>query len=122
MGTVALLSEAVAILGHADHAATLYAQLEPYAGRVAISTPEVSVGAVERYLGLLARAGGRHERAAEHLGAAADFNERIGARPWFALSLYDLATLEGDADLKARAAAEFTALGMDWWAAKCSST
>ena len=122
MGTIALLSEATAILGRADHAETLYAQLEPYADRVAISTPEISVGAVERYLGLLARACGRHERATEHLGAAADFNERIGARPWFALALYDRATLEADADLGARAAAEFTALGMESWAAKCSST
>ena len=122
MATIALLAEAVAILGHAGHAATLYAQLEPFADRVALSTPEICVGAAARYLGLLAKACGRPDAAAEHLDAAARLNERIGARPWFALSLYDRAVLDGDAALAARAAAEFTALGMEAWAAKCSST
>jgi DNA-binding SARP family transcriptional activator len=122
LGAVALVAEAAAIRGHAGHAAVLYAQLSPYADRVAISKPEISLGAVERYLGLVAATCGRTEEADAHLRAAAEYNERIGARPWLALSLYDRALLLGDRALADRAAAELRALGMVAWAAKCSST
>ena len=49
-----LLAEVASSLGHRAGAAILLQRLRPYADRVAVSTPEVSSGAVARCLGLLA--------------------------------------------------------------------
>ncbi len=88
---MSLASEASARLGDASAASTLYAQLEPFAGRHAVGHAEGSVGAVDRYLGLLAATLGRLDDAERHLTAAIQFNERMGARPWTAHSQHDLA-------------------------------
>ena len=88
---MSLASEACARLGDVQAAATLYEQLAPFAGRHAIGHAEGSVGAVDRYLGLLAATLGRLDDAAQHLAAAIDLNERMGARPWAAHCQRDLA-------------------------------
>ncbi len=49
-----LAAEAVARLNETEWAQTLYRQLQPLAGRHAIGHAEGSIGAVDRYLGLLA--------------------------------------------------------------------
>ena len=52
---ISLAAEACARLGDASAAKVLLEQLAPFAGRHAIAHAEGSVGAVDRYLGLLAR-------------------------------------------------------------------
>ncbi|MDQ3865516.1 MAG: AAA family ATPase, partial [Actinomycetota bacterium] len=57
--SMCLLAETAAKLGDCSRAATLYELLLPYAARVAISYPEISLGPVARFLGVLAAATGR---------------------------------------------------------------
>jgi hypothetical protein len=87
----ALAAEACALVGDAASGAVLYEQLLPYAGRHAIGHAEGSVGALDRYLGLLCGLAGNLDRAVAHLQAAVHHNEQMGARPWTALSQHDLA-------------------------------
>ena len=119
---MSLAAEAAARLGATNAAETLYGQLVPLAGRHAIGHAEGSVGAVDRYLGLLAASLGRLDDAARHLEDAVHINERMGARPWTAHSRHDLAAVlrargePGDAaraaDLDAQALAAARAMGM----------
>lgn len=119
---VSLASEACYLLGDADAAAVLYEQLTPFAGRHAVGFAEGSLGAVDRYLGLLAATLGRLDDADRHLTAAIRLNELMGARPWTAHSQADLARVllrrlgAGDTDrardLMAVAAATARALEM----------
>jgi hypothetical protein len=109
---IAFLAEAAHRVGDAGSAAILYERLLPYADRVATSAPEVSLGSVERYLGLLA-ATCANELADRHLETAVAVNERLDAWPWAALARHELALLRGDRELAAGAAAAFARLGMD---------
>jgi tetratricopeptide (TPR) repeat protein len=84
-------AEACARLGDASVARVLMEQLRPFAGRHAIAHAEGSVGAVDRYLGLLAATLDRLDEAEGHLTAAIAFNEQMGARPWAAHCQHDLA-------------------------------
>lgn len=113
LASVAFLAEASCALGHTEHAETLYECLAPYADRVAVSTPEVSLGGVPRYLGLLAAASGRAELAAEHFEAAVSFDTLVGAPAFAALTLVDHAVLTNDPALASRAVDGCAALGMD---------
>lgn len=87
---MSLASEACYLLADAPAAATLYEQLRPFAGRHAIGHPEGSLGAVDRYLGLLTATLGRFDEAVRHLAAAIEINDGMGARPWTAHSQHDL--------------------------------
>ena len=117
-----LAAEVAARLGASEASGTLYGQLLPFAGRHAIGHTEGSVGAVDRYLGLLAATLGRPDDAIRHLEDAVHINERMGARPWTAHSRADLAEVlrrrdaPGDAaragDLEAQALATAEAIGM----------
>jgi tetratricopeptide (TPR) repeat protein len=111
---IALTSEASAILGDADRASTLYEQVLPFERRHAHVIGEGSLGAMDRYLGLLARTMGQLEAAEKHFRVAIEMNERMGARPWTAHSRYDLAELllerGGPAD-RERAIEEFRLAG-----------
>lgn len=78
-----LLAEVVHALGDEVRAASLYEVLRPAAGNC-VETVEVSVGSIDRALGLLALTTGRVDEAVEHLEIALATNERIGARPWAA--------------------------------------
>lgn len=119
---VSLAAEAAAGLEDRAAATTLYAQLRPFAGRHAIGVPEGSIGAVDRYLGLLARTLDRLDDAIRHLEDAVHINERMGARPWTAHARADLAAVlrrrdaPGDmrraTELEAQALATADALGM----------
>ena len=88
---MSLASEACSLLGDMSAATVLLEQLDPFAGRHAIGHAEGSVGAVDRYLGLLAATLGRLDDADRHLTAAIAVNERMGARPWTAHCQHDLA-------------------------------
>ncbi|HEY2637938.1 MAG TPA: hypothetical protein VGI54_11145, partial [Solirubrobacteraceae bacterium] len=112
LGAVAFLAEAAHALGDAAAAARIFPRLAPYADRVAMSTPEVALAGVPRYLGLLAAAQGRAEEAAVHFTAAVAFDTRVGARAFAALTLVDHAELTGDASLAGQARTACTALDM----------
>jgi hypothetical protein len=88
---ISMASEACALLAHASAAAVLYEQLTPFAGRHAIGHVEGSVGAVDRYLGLLSATVDRLDEAVRHLDDAITVNQRMGARPWTAHAQHDLA-------------------------------
>ncbi len=88
---ISLAAEACARLGDAPAAAILLGQLTPFGGRHAIAHAEGSVGALDRYLGLVAATLDRLDEAEGHLAAAIAFNERMGARPWAAHCQHDLA-------------------------------
>jgi tetratricopeptide (TPR) repeat protein len=96
---MAMASEACALLDARAEAETLLARLAPYAGVHAIGHTEGSVGAVDRYLGLLARTVGDVDGAVRHFEAAIAMNQRMGATPWVAHTQADLA-----ATLRRRAA------------------
>ncbi|HSK94058.1 MAG TPA: AAA family ATPase [Candidatus Angelobacter sp.] len=90
---ICLASEACARLGDKPNAQTLYGQVAPFAGGHAIGQGDGSLGAVDRYLGLLAQTMGRLGDAERHLRSAIALNERMGARPWTAHSQHDLAVV-----------------------------
>jgi hypothetical protein len=88
-----LASEACAMLRDQDAAAVLYEQLLPFAGRHAVGWAEGSMGAVDRYLGLLAATLGKDDDAANHLEKAIAVNDAMGARPWTAHCQHDCGVL-----------------------------
>jgi tetratricopeptide (TPR) repeat protein len=118
-----LLAEVAARLDEKEHAATLYELLLPYADRVAISYPEISLGPVSRFLGILATNTGHLDDAARHFEDALVLNERMGARPWLARAQDDYAQMllgrsePGDAERAAilhdNARAIYRELGME---------
>jgi eukaryotic-like serine/threonine-protein kinase len=89
--SLCFLAEAAAHLRDRDHGATLYELLLPYAERVAMSYPEISLGSVSRFLGILASTTGQYDEAARHFEDAVAMNEQIGARPWLVHSQDDYA-------------------------------
>jgi AAA ATPase domain len=119
---MAQASEACALLDAKDEAAILYAQLRPFAGSHAIAHAEGSMGATDRYLGLLAETMGLLDEAVGHLEAGLRFNEQMGARPWAAHTQIDLARVlqargtpddvKRAGDLRRSAMATAKALGM----------
>jgi len=92
LGT-SLAAEACSMLGDEEAAAVLYEQLLPFQGRPAIGPAEGTVGALDRYLGLLAVTLGRPEDAERHFEEAIQVNGRMGARPWTAHSQCDYARM-----------------------------
>jgi tetratricopeptide (TPR) repeat protein len=128
--SLCFLAEASASLGDAESAAILSGLLMPYADRVATSYPEISLGPVSRFLGVLESATGRLNVAVEHYRAALEISARIGARPSLARTQenYARTLLEraqpGDAaaarDLLNGALATYRELGMDVRAASAS--
>jgi DNA-binding SARP family transcriptional activator len=91
--SIGLLAETARVLGGAGSAAILYELLLPYGDRVAVGYPEISTGAVARYLGLLATTMERWDDAERHLQDALKVNARIGARPWLAHTQHDYARM-----------------------------
>lgn len=101
----ALLAVAVAKLGDASIARALYAQLQPYSGRIVIAGILVACyGAVDRYLGLLATVLQQWHDAERHFSAALALNQRLRARTLVARTQYEWAAMllyrrqVGDAD------------------------
>src|SRR5207237_10126411 len=95
------LAETASRLDDGDRADVLYELLLTYADRVAISYPEISIGPVSRYLGVLASTTARWDDAERHFGRAIELSARIGARPSLAHTQADYARVlieRGDAD------------------------
>jgi tetratricopeptide (TPR) repeat protein len=90
---ISLASEACARLGDTSNAEILYGQLAPFTGGHAIGQGDGSLGAIDRYLGLLAQTMGRLGDAEHHLRAAIVLNGQMDARPWMAHSQHDLAVV-----------------------------
>jgi hypothetical protein len=78
---VPLLAETAALLTNKEWASQLYDLLAPYASLVAVAPHFFPIGAVSRYLGMLAAVLSRPDEAVRRLEEAAAINERIGARP-----------------------------------------
>jgi tetratricopeptide (TPR) repeat protein len=91
--SLAMLSEAVEMLGHIDVARRLEPWLEAElpSGEGIIIGPNSYFGAVRRCLGLVASTVGDREKAVAHHEAGLDVHERLRARGWVARSQYDLA-------------------------------
>jgi tetratricopeptide (TPR) repeat protein len=90
---ISMASEACAQLVDSGAAASLYEQLLPFAGRHSVGHAEGTVGAVDRYLGLLAQTLGRVQDAEEHFQHSIAVNQRMGARPWVAHTEHDYARM-----------------------------
>jgi hypothetical protein len=92
LAAIAYLAEVSHAVGDARRAALLYDLLAPYAERFIVVGYGVSgLGSAARPLGLLAATLGRHDDAVRHLEHALETNERLGARPFAALTRFDLA-------------------------------
>ena len=121
--SLCLLSETAARLGDRDRASALYKRLLPYGDRVAITYPEISLGSVSRFLGVLAATSARWGVGERHFEHGMRMNERIGARPALAHTQADYAHMlllraEGEDAEKARvllmsALAAYRELGMN---------
>ncbi|HZN13504.1 MAG TPA: AAA family ATPase [Acidimicrobiales bacterium] len=86
---LALLSETAAALGAPDHAARLGELLAPHAGRIVVGGMGiVCLGAVDRYLGMLAASCERGAEAAAHYAAAAELETALGTPPSLARTQY----------------------------------
>jgi tetratricopeptide (TPR) repeat protein len=128
---MALLAEVCAYLGDADRARVLYGLLLPSAGQNVYGAVEASVGAADRYLGLLSGTQGDWAQAARHFEGALALNERMGASPWLAHTQEDYARMllardepgdrDGAAQLVAQALVTYRELGMDSYAARASA-
>jgi len=124
---VGLLAEVAHSRHDRPRAQVLLDQLAPYASQVAVAYPEISIGSVARYLGLLAATLGRWDDAQRYFDEALVMNERIGARPWLAHTQEDYARMllardrpedqEQAAELLGQAQALYRELGMASYAA-----
>ena len=88
-----LLADAAVVLGAAKASTVLYELLAPYDDHVAISYPEVSIGAVALRLGALASTIGRGDDARRHFADALAMHDRIGAPRWYARTEREAARL-----------------------------
>jgi len=124
--SLCLLAEAATRLGDRTRAGQLYDLLLPYAHRFAISYPEICIGPVSRYLGMLATVTARWDDAERHFTDATEASARIGARPslahsWAGHAEMLLARDPASADAAALldgAVGTYRELGMDPFAAR----
>jgi len=115
-----LCAEIAARVGSVEPAERLYAALEPHASKNAsLDGMDIYLGSVSHFLGILAAALSRRDRAVEHLEAAVAHNEEMGARAHRIRSQLELGRLlersgrrGAGAELVAGAESEARALGM----------
>jgi DNA-binding SARP family transcriptional activator len=122
MAGVVPLVAACAQLGDAGAAGRLAELLAPWAGHH-LAAGHTYLGAAEHHLGILAATAGRWEDSLDHFRAALAAHDRLGARPWRALTAQAYAGMlrgrdrPGDraraADLDATAHAGAASLGME---------
>jgi eukaryotic-like serine/threonine-protein kinase len=91
--SICFLAHAAARLGERQHAASLYELLLPYAERVAVSYPEISLGPISRFLAMLATAMGQWGDAERHVRDSLELSARIGARASLAHSHAEYAAM-----------------------------
>ena len=130
--SASLLAETCRLTGDRASAGSLYPLLLPYAERNANGEGELSLGAVSRYLGLLAAALVNTNDAIRHFEHALELNSRMEALPWLAhtqLDYGDTLLVQGGAgdraraqELRSAALAGFRELGMKPHAARPAST
>lgn len=117
------LAVASCLQGDQALGAALYDSLLPYRNRcTGMGSSILSLGHVQRYLGLAAAAA-RLPAAEEHLRYAVEMNDRMGALPWSVLARRDLARLlrrkgarsREPERLIERARAEACSIGMNEW-------
>ena len=91
--TISYAAEGCWRIGYDRHAERLYELLLPFDERLGVlgRVATLSVGAVSRYLGLLAALMGRGDDARRHLDDALELHERTGARLWQVQTLVDYA-------------------------------
>jgi tetratricopeptide (TPR) repeat protein len=102
-----LVAEPVAAVADTGTVAILFDLLSPFAGLSAYSAPELYLGTVTLYLGLLAARLGRQQEAERYLEDAVLRSERTGATTWVVRSRYHLADVlrrRGDQSGRQRAA------------------
>ena len=88
----ALLCEVAFFLGDGERAESLHRLLAPYAGSVVVAgRAAASWGPVDRYLGLASATAGRLAAAAGELEAALEVTQRMGDRPFGAITRLNLA-------------------------------
>jgi hypothetical protein len=88
-GCAAQLVEAIAAVGAADHARTLYALLESWSGQCIVVGQGLDVpGAVDRYLGMLAATIGRLDEADARYAAAQELEAGLESPPLIARTQY----------------------------------
>jgi tetratricopeptide (TPR) repeat protein len=90
--SMALLASVCGRLRDAARSEHLYALLEPYAARIAVSRLAVMIGPIEHRLGVLAGVRGRYAEAETHFGRALAVAERMRALPWQAETRYQWAS------------------------------
>lgn len=78
-------------LGDAKRAVVMYAQLLPHAEHSIGHPGAPSAGHMGRYLGLLAAAASKPRDAAQHFTRAIEHNDKVGAKPFAALTRLDFA-------------------------------
>jgi DNA-binding CsgD family transcriptional regulator len=94
LASLTYLTDACAVLGDEELAASVYAELEPLSGTsVMIGHLVAFYGAADRYLGMLAATLGEWDRGAEHFERAIELDRRTGATTWLAHSQYEYARL-----------------------------
>jgi tetratricopeptide (TPR) repeat protein len=89
--SMGMLAEVAELIGDPGPARTMYDLLVPFGRYNAATADYISMGAVSRYLGLLALTLARPDDALRHLEEALDANQRMGARPWATHTRCDLA-------------------------------
>jgi tetratricopeptide (TPR) repeat protein len=93
MVTVVCLVEVCTALNDSARASDLYALLLPHAEQNAGVAFVLSVGSASRSLGLLATVLERWDDAERHFEDAIEMNERMGFRPWTAMTRLNYATM-----------------------------
>jgi DNA-binding SARP family transcriptional activator len=88
-----LLAEVCASLEDSERAKPLYEVLAPYADYNVFAHPEVALGSVSRYLGILASTMSRWDEAARHFERAIEMNASMGARPCVAHTQHEQARM-----------------------------
>jgi DNA-binding SARP family transcriptional activator len=125
LASMTLLAEVCRSLGDLDRGRVLYEQLAPYAGLNAHGFPEITLGSVERPLGVLATMACHWDAADGHFKRAAEGNTRMNARPWVAHTQHDHGLMfakrgeDGDREtaleLLTTAIEAYRELGMEPW-------
>jgi DNA-binding SARP family transcriptional activator len=131
LASMTLLAEVCQTLGDVDRSRILYRQLAPYAGLNAHGFPEITLGSVERPLGVLATMARQWKAAEGHFERASDVNARMNARPWVAHTQHDHARMLRVHDppggrmrareLLSEALATYRELGMRPWVARAKA-
>jgi eukaryotic-like serine/threonine-protein kinase len=101
---VSTLGDVCAELEDRGLAPTLYAALEPFEERAAVSAPDACSGAVARVLARLAAVSDRRDEARRLFELALDVNQRLNARPSVARTRYQYGLLLAASGEPSRAA------------------